>query len=115
MFYADPQAALTRLRNLTSTVQSRLELGGRMYDLTTTPVISDKGERLGTIGQWQDVTEQLAAEQEIDGIVNAAGQGDFTQRLSLEGKSGFFANLSKGMNTLMDTSEQGLNDVATVL
>ena len=115
MFYADPQAALTRLRNLTNTVQSRLELGGRMYDLTTTPVISDKGERLGTIGQWQDVTEQLAAEKEIDGIVVAAGQGDFTQRLSLEGKSGFLANLSKGMNALMDTSEQGLNDVSIVL
>ena len=115
MFYAEPQAALARLRNLTSTVQSRLELGGRMYDLTTTPVTSDKGERLGTIGQWLDVTEQLAAEQEIDGIVKAAGKGDFGQRLSMEGKSGFFANLSNGMNTLMHTSEQGLNDVATVL
>ncbi|MBK7656503.1 MAG: chemotaxis protein [Betaproteobacteria bacterium] len=109
------QAALTRLRNLTSTVQSRLDLGGRMYDLTTTPVITDKGERLGTIGQWVDVTDQLAAEAEVDNIVKAAGKGDFAQRLSMQGKSGFFANLSAGMNTLLGTSEQGLNDVATVL
>jgi methyl-accepting chemotaxis protein len=115
IFYADQQAALTRLRNLTSTVQSRLDLGGRMYDLTTTPVITDKGERLGTIGQWVDVTDQLAAEAEVDNIVKAAGKGDFAQRLSMQGKSGFFANLSAGMNTLLGTSEQGLNDVATVL
>ena len=115
IFYADQQAALTRLRNLTNTVQSRLELGGRMYDLTTTPVTTDKGERLGTIGQWVDVTDQLAAEVEIGSIVKAAGKGDFAQRLSMDGKSGFFANLSTGMNTLMGTSEQGLNDVANVL
>ena len=115
MFYADPGAALERLRNLTSTVQTRIELGGRMYDLSTTPVLSEDGERLGTVGQWQDVSDQLAAEQEIDDMVNAAVQGDLSQRVSLEGKSGFFASLSNGMNQLVQTTEQGLNDVAEVL
>ncbi len=115
IFYADPQAALARLRNLNGTTQSRLQLGGRMYDLTTTSVTTDTGERLGTIGQWMDVTEQLAAEKEVDALVQAAGQGDFSQRLSAQGKTGFFANLASGMNTLMDTSEQGLSDVAQLL
>ena len=115
MFYADPQAALARLRQLTGTTQSRLELGGRLYDLSTTPVITDGGERLGTIGQWSDVTEQLSAEREIDALVHAATQGDFSHRLSLKDKTGFFATLSTGMNQLLDTSEQGLSDVATVL
>ena len=115
IFYADQQAALTRLRNLTGTVQSHLQLGGRMYQLTTTAVISDSGERLGTIGQWLDVTEQLAAEKEVDALVQAAAQGDFTHRLAAEGKTGFFATLASGMNTLMNTSEQGLGDVAKLL
>ena len=115
IFYADSQAALMRLRNLTGTVQSHLPLGGRTYQLTTTAVISDAGERLGTIGQWLDVTDQMAAEKEVDALVQAAAQGDFTHRLSGEGKTGFFATLATGMNALMDTSEQGLGDVAKLL
>lgn len=115
MFYPDPQAALARLRNLSGTAQSRLELGGRMYDLTTTAVITDAGERMGTIGQWLDVTDQLAAEKEVNSLVEAAAQGDFSQRLSSDGRSGFFANLATGMNQVMSTSEQGLTDVAQLL
>ncbi len=115
MFYAEPQAALNRLSSLSAVAQSRLNLGGRMYDLTTTPVLSDEGERLGTVGQWHDVTEQLAAEEEIDQMVNAAAQGQLSQRLNLQGKSGFFATLASGMNQLVATTEQGLSDVATVL
>jgi len=115
MFYSDSQAALTRLRNLTAVAQTRLTLGGRQYDLTTTPVLSQEGERLGTVGQWLDVTEQLAAEEEIGQVVKAAAQGDLSQRLSLQGKTGFFANLSSGMNQLVQTTEQGLTDVAQVL
>ena len=115
VFYADQQAALTRLRNLNGTVQSQLGLGGRMYRLTTTSVISDAGERLGTIGQWDDITEQLAAEKEVDVLVHAAAEGDFSHRINAEGKTGFIANLANGMNTLMTTSEQGLHDVAALL
>jgi methyl-accepting chemotaxis protein len=115
MFYDDPQAALARLRQLHGTTQTRLPLGGRIYDLTTTSVTTDAGERLGTVGQWLDVTDQLAAEKEVDALVHAAAQGDFGQRLSAQGKTGFFANLASGMNALMDTSEQGLRDVAKLL
>ena len=115
VFYADPQAALARLRNLTSMTRSRLELGGRQYDLSTTPVIGSDGERMGTVGQWLDVTEQLQAEVQIEALVQAAVAGDFSQRLSVDGKTGFFASLSTGMNQLIDTSEQGLNDVAQLL
>jgi methyl-accepting chemotaxis protein len=112
IFYADPGTALERLRNLNGTTHSQLQLGGRSYDLTTTSVTTDSGERLGTIGQWLDITDQLAAEKEVAALVYAATQGDFSQRLSAQGKTGFFANLATGMNTLMDTSERGLNDVA---
>ncbi len=115
VFYADPQAVLNRLRGLNSVARSRLVLGGRLYDLTTSPVVGDDGQRLGTVGQWTDVTDQVAAEQEIAEMVQAAGLGDFSRRLQLEGKTGFFASLSTGINQLIETSEQGLSDVAAVL
>jgi len=115
MFYADPSAALARLRNLTGTARSQLELGGRMYDLVTNAVITRDGARLGSIGQWSDITEQLTSQKEIATLVDAASVGDFSHRIALEGKSGFFQNLSSGMNQLMETSEQGLGDVAVLL
>ena len=115
MFYAEPDAVLASLSSLSTVAKSRLALGGRMYDLTTTPVLSEEGERLGTAGQWLDVTEQLAAEEEIDQMVRAAVQGNLSQRLSLDGKSGFFANLSKGMNHLVETSEGAMTDTARAL
>ena len=115
IFYADAPAALVRLRNMTGTAQSQIELGGRMYALTTTAVAGAAGERLGTVGQWIDITDQLAAEREVNNVVQAAGAGNFGQRLSIEGKTGFFATLTTGMNQLLETSEQGLNDVSDVL
>ena len=115
VFYADPVAALQRLRNLTATVRVRMNLGGRMYSITTSPVVSEAGERIGTVGQWEDITDQLAAEEELDTVVQAAAQGDFSQRLALEGKTGFLAKLSNAMNGLIETSEKGLNDVARLL
>jgi methyl-accepting chemotaxis protein len=51
----------------------------------------------------------------VAAIVESAAQGDFSQRLAMQGKSGFFANLSSGMNQLLDTSERGLTDVAELL
>jgi methyl-accepting chemotaxis protein len=115
MFYAEPAAALARLRTLSSTAQSRLTLGGRLYDLCTNPVLSDRGERLGTVGQWTDVTDQVAAEQQVDALVAAAAGGDFSQRLDMSGHDDFFGKLGAGMNQLMDTTGQGLNDVAELL
>jgi len=115
LFYHNPQAELDRLQGLHGTVQTRQNFGSRTYDLTTTAVVSATGEKLGTIGQWLDVTEQLAAETEVDELVQSAASGDFSQRLSSDGKTGFFANLSTGMNQLMATSEGGLSDIAQLL
>ena len=115
MFYADPNAALQRLHNLNGAVQSELTLGGRQYQLNTSVVRSETGERLGTIGQWSDITDQKASEAEIETLVQAAARGEFGQRVAVLGKSGFFANLAQGLNLVLETSEQGLNDVARLL
>ena len=115
VFYDDPNAALQRLRGLTSTVKSRLTLGGRDYDVISSPITSSTGEKIGTVGQWLDITEQLAIEKEISLVVEAAANGDFTKAISEANKQGFYLQLATGMNHLMRTSAQGLNDVIRVL
>ncbi len=115
IFYTDSDAALQRLRSLNSTVKSRLTLGGRDYDVISSPITSSNGEKIGTVGQWLDITEQLAIEKEIAFVVEAAANGDFTQAISETNKQGFYLQLATGMNHLMKTSAQGLNDVIRVL
>jgi methyl-accepting chemotaxis protein len=92
-----------------------MDIQGRKLRLLARPVHNSAGEPIGRITQWLDRTEEIASELELDRMVNAATHGDFRGRLSIEGKTGFFGKISTGMNQLMETSEQGLSDVARVL
>ncbi len=58
---------------------------------------------------------RVAMDSEVSALINAAADGDFSQRMIIEGKSGYFLTLSEGMNRLMDTSESGLKEVVRVL
>jgi len=115
LFYKDSEAAVERMKQLKSTTKNRVEFGGRQYDVITTPVISDSGERLGTVGQWLDQTDLIKAEREVEDMVSAATHGDFTRRIELNGKEGFFLHIGEGMNTLMQTSATSLDEVVRVL
>jgi methyl-accepting chemotaxis protein len=92
-----------------------LEIEGRQIRLIAKPIVDASGNRLGRVTNWVDRTDEIASEVAVDKLVQAAALGDFSGRLSVGDKVGFFANLSTGMNQLLDTSEQGLTDVADVL
>jgi methyl-accepting chemotaxis protein len=93
----------------------RVEIGRRTFDLTVTPVLNAKSERLGFAVEWIDRTQQLATEREVAGIVLAAGQGVFSQRLDEDGKDGFMLQLAQGMNGLVDNVEKGLIQISDVM
>jgi methyl-accepting chemotaxis protein len=115
ILYPNDPGAIERMRRLQAPARTRMKLGGRQYDVTTTPILSEEGERLGTVGQWLDQTEQIRAEEEIAAIVQAAVRGDLTGRIAVDGKEGFFLQLAQSMNALMQISESGLNDVVRLL
>ncbi|TXT20014.1 MAG: methyl-accepting chemotaxis protein, partial [bacterium] len=97
VFYPDPQAALNRLASLRETARSEIVIGERLYALTTNPIFNDAGERLGSVGEWRDRTDEAATEKEIADLVGAAAAGDFSQRLDVAGKDGFFLQLAEGI------------------
>ncbi|WP_305847109.1 Cache 3/Cache 2 fusion domain-containing protein [Zoogloea sp. LCSB751] len=113
--YADSSAARQRLAALQQTTRSMMEIGGRTFEVVTSPIFNAGGERLGSVGEWRDRTDELAAEREIQAIVSAAADGDFSARLQREGKTGFFADLTDGINRLMEGVAGSLNDLARVL
>ena len=115
VFHKNPAHQRGMLANLKTTYRTQIQVGKLYFGLIANPILDANGERVGTVVEWADRTAEVGVENEVAAIVQAANQGDFAQRLSTEGKTGFFANLSTGMNQLLDTSEQGLSDVADVL
>jgi methyl-accepting chemotaxis protein len=114
-FHKNPSHQAQLLATFTSTYRSTLHIGGRTMTVVANPVLNEKGERLGSVVEWGDRTLEVAVEQEVADLVNAAAAGDFGRRLTTQGKDGFFLQLSEGINKLVETSERGMNDVAEVL
>jgi methyl-accepting chemotaxis protein len=92
-----------------------MEVGGRHLRLLVKPIRLGSGESIGHVTHWLDLTEEIASEEELAHMVASAELGDFSKRLRMDGKTGFFATMSAGMNRMMDTSEQGLQDIAKLL
>jgi methyl-accepting chemotaxis protein len=115
IFHKNPAHQKHILENLRETVRSQIKVGGRTFSLVVNPIINEGGERLGTVVEWMDRTAEISVEAEVGGIVQAAANGDFTRRVNLEGKDGFFRQLADSINQLLDANSVGLNEVARVL
>ena len=115
VFHKNPAHQRGLLAGLVSTYRTQIPVGSLHFSLSASPILDASGTRMGTVVEWADRTQEVATEKEVADLVLAAAAGDFSGRLRTEGKSGFFANLGAGMNQLLDTSEQGLGDVAEVL
>lgn len=115
IFHKNPGHQRSMLAALRDTYRTQIKIAGRTFALVATPVIDAQGVRTGTVVEWGDRTQEVATEEEIANVVAAAASGDFSRRVSVDEKAGFFATLGGGVNQIMDTSERGLNDVAELL
>jgi methyl-accepting chemotaxis protein/DNA-binding NarL/FixJ family response regulator len=111
MFYAEPEAAVNRLKALKSRSDSQMVLGGRTYGLTTTPIIDAQGRQRGTVGQWIDCTDQLESEAELSTLIDRALGGDLSARMRVAGRSGFFKSVGEGLNGLLEQLSSVMRDV----
>ncbi|PKO88234.1 MAG: diguanylate cyclase [Betaproteobacteria bacterium HGW-Betaproteobacteria-12] len=106
-------------RNLLATLQglhrSEMSIGGRHFVLTASPIINEQGERLGAVVEWRDRTAEVEVEREVAGIIAAAVAGDFSKRLDHSRMSGFYRDLSAGINQLLEASSAALADVGAML
>ncbi|WP_374488814.1 methyl-accepting chemotaxis protein [Zoogloea sp.] len=114
-YFPDKAQAQQQMAVQTQASRARLQLGERVFDGVSCPIVGERGERLGTVGEWRDRTDEISAEKEVQAIVAAAAEGDFAARLTTEGRVGFFRDLSEGVNRLMGGISASLNDLARVL
>jgi methyl-accepting chemotaxis protein len=114
-FHKDPSHQRRMLEALTSTFKGRIKIGSRTFDLIANPVRSDEGERLGTVVEWVDVTDQLQAERAIEDMINSASQGQLSERLDAAAYSGFMQNVASGVNQMLDTIVEPVREAKRVL
>jgi methyl-accepting chemotaxis protein len=114
-FHKNPAHQAKLLAEFTSTYTANLEIGSRFLRVTASPVINERGERLGAVAEWLDRTGEVQVEREVAEIIAAAGRGEFDTRLATDNKEGFFKQLAEGLNQLSGVVSSGLNDVAQVL
>jgi methyl-accepting chemotaxis protein len=114
-FYQNPDVALNSLRELQGTRQTELNIGYRIYNIITNPIINERGQRLGTVGEWVDRTAELNAQRSVAALVSRASAGDLEARLDTSTLEGFYKELGCGINSLVETSGEAIGEIAELL
>jgi len=115
VFHQHPEHQRRLIDSLQDSFSSRIRVGGRSFDLVANPVIDDDNNRLGTVVEWQDITDQLRAENEIEQLIANAAQGQLDKRLAAEDYAGFTQTVASGVNALLDAVVEPLRDIKRVL
>ena len=100
---ADPAAERRILDALTGERVEERRLGALCFRTVTNRVTGERGERLGTVMEWTQRTQEVRVEQELQGVLDAVNGGDLSRRIDLTQKSGFFEALGAGVNRLAES------------
>ena len=99
---ADPAGERRFLDALSGERVEERALGGLTFRTVTNPVTGERGERLGTVMEWTQRTQEVRVEEELQGVLDAVNGGDLSRRIDLADKSGFFEGLGAGVNRLAE-------------
>ena len=104
--FKDPAQQREILEMLSAKHEESIRMGARHYKYSATPVMDAQKVRQGVVVEWTDRTQLVEAQEEIKNLVARALEGDLSQRLSLNGKTGFFESLARGLNELLGNMGQ---------
>jgi methyl-accepting chemotaxis protein len=110
-FHKHPEHQKRLVEVLDKPLNSEIRVGGHVFRFTANPVVDEAGNRLGTAVEWLDRTNEVAVEQEIEGIVAAARSGELDRRVDATGKTGFFRHIAVGINALLDDLQKVVGEV----
>ncbi|HEB56851.1 MAG TPA: PAS domain S-box protein [Gammaproteobacteria bacterium] len=114
-FHKHPEHQREMISRLSKTYSTQVSVGGHTFSLVANPVVDDEGVRLGTAVEWQDITQQLNAEQQVENLIGEAIAGKLDVRIQTESFKGFMKTLSDGINKLMDAVVTPIKEVKRVI
>ncbi|MCP5335036.1 MAG: PAS domain-containing protein [Oceanospirillaceae bacterium] len=114
-FHKNPAHQQSMVASLKDEYRTQITVGERIFALIANPIFDDKKERIGTVVEWRDRTQEVAVEREVDGIIEAAVAGDLSIRARTDNKEGFFLDQSNGINKMVGIVEGVVEDTVRVL
>jgi methyl-accepting chemotaxis protein len=114
-FHQDMQEQRAMLDKLEHRHHAKIALGRARFDVMFSPVFSKSGTRVGSVVEWADVTEQLAMQQDIDGVIRGAIAGDFTQRVEAKAEGAILTRMGNNVNTLLGAFEDGISSLQSTI
>ncbi len=69
-FHKNPSHQRGIIDNLRQPLETSIAIGGRNFTLVASPVFNSENDRIGTVVEWEDVTEKLQRETEERRIAN---------------------------------------------
>lgn len=112
--YKDPAKQKGIIESLTKSHKAEKVYGNTILKILSSPIIQD-GKRIGTVLEWENLTQERNLESEIEHLVVAAQSGDLSNRLDASNKVGFFKNLSVNLNEMFDVLEGTFADVNMIM
>jgi methyl-accepting chemotaxis protein len=113
-FHHNPAHQHNVLEQLTTTHHLTLKIGGLHIEVKINPVINAEGQRIGWVSEFNDCTTEVTTEQEMNAVMRAASAGDFSKRLGLTDKIGFFKTFSEVLNQTLDYIEQMIEELQQI-
>lgn len=95
--------------------KAEIEIGDLEFEVNATAILDHKGNYMGNMVQWSDITEQKDAERQIQNLVQNAIQGKLDDRLDTSAYSGFMRGLGQGINTLLETVVTPLKEITKTM
>jgi len=115
IFHKNPQHQRQMLSRLQDTYSGQIKVGKRSFSLTANPVVDEEQNRLGTVVEWMDITDQLIAEDQIEQLIQKATYGELHERFDVNLYSGFMQNVAGGVNQMLDAVVEPMREVKRVL
>jgi len=115
IFHKNPSHQRRRLSELTTTFTSKdVTMGEITIRLSVNPILTEDGKKMGYSVTWIDRTNEVKVEGEVSDIIAKSMNGDFSSRINMQGKEGFYKLLGDALNDISDIVEQALNDFSTI-
>jgi len=95
--------------------KAEISVGDVMFEVNATYVTGPDGEYMGNMVEWKDITEEKDAESQIENLVSEAIDGKLDSRINVGGYQGFMKTLGEGINNLMDSVVEPIQEGKRVM
>ncbi len=115
IFHKTPQHQIDILNQLTDTFVAKIEVAGHSLQLVMSPVCDQNGDKLGTVVEWQDIFQEQFVQENIKKLVADANHGHLESRIDVSELDGFYLELGKDFNSLMNNLQNTLKQISHVI